>query len=129
MTNYFTVYPEHCNYLPYKDGYMLHGGKILELADKYAAIEANEWLRGVNQELDGLTVGATDLQFYGAAKTSDLIKVVTKVDSTRFSRITIYVAMFISSDDEVKIFDGYISFCSFRKTSDNTYKLERHTDG
>ena len=102
---------------------MAHGGKVLMVADRTAAILVRELLR--NTGLVGLTVGVTDCQFYRGPLCGEVITVVASVESFGTSRITTYIQMLDEKDK--KVFDGYVSFCSFTISNiNNKPELKPH---
>ena len=91
MKTSFSIYPEHCNYLPLKDSLMVHGGILLKEADRIAAIEVKEFLRLTR--LKGLTVGVNNCQFHKACKLGETLTLSSFISSVNKSRINVWVTI------------------------------------
>lgn len=109
MINTFTIYPEHCNPIKLGDHFMVHGGQLLMIADRNAALVCKDLLK--KTELYGLTVGVSGVQFYRGPRCGETLIVHSNLKTLGTSRISIEVKMF--DEFERKVFEGIFSFCSF----------------
>lgn len=131
------VYPKHCNSFQYlMDGdqkLMMHGGEILSIADKCAAISIEEYYSNhsidiINQYVDVvcLTVGVDRCQFFDAPKCGDIIEFIPKVLTPNTDH-KIVCEVEVKSYGK-KMFSGYFSFCTFIYNEEK-YKYQLYPHG